>query len=500
MIKTAKEAIPNTVLYDLRDWRGLTQQELAEELIKLAWEQHGKRISVDNVTISRWERGVIDRPSPIYRRLLAEYFGVSLNELGFTRPSLRTTAPPKAGTLDLDAFVLDHSPMVVEPRVEEDQDTWKRIRRAVNQHRPGLARAAAQLADQADRLDDTGLLTRAVWIPPQPIPLHAVHLAYVDDAPSPLITGIEQEARSSRPLATAANRFQRYSHALRDIDHPRLFENRLSYRLVDIEPDPSGPMFRYGHTTYFETVDVNEALAHEFGIAHLGEDGDQTVIRPPSWRRLPFRRLIGDPFDLDRRPVLTSINTLTIRNDPARPTFVLHDRSAARVATAGGTLHVMPAGVFQPSSILPAAQTDDFDLWRNVMREYSEEFLGNQEHGGDGAPVDYTQPPFSTMDAARSDDRFRIFYLGFGMDALTLYGEILTVSVIEPDTYDQLFADMVITNDEGSVVTIGGTRTPTTAIPFDHLAVPRLLEHPALAPAANACLRLAWEHRGALLG
>jgi len=44
---------------------------------------------------------------------------------------------------------------------------------------------------------------------------------------------------------------------------------------------------------------------------------------------------------------------------------VLHRWEATNVALAGGVLHVMPAGVFQPSTVLPSDQADDFDLWRN---------------------------------------------------------------------------------------------------------------------------------------
>ncbi len=37
--------------------------------------------------------------------------------------------------------------------------------------------------------------------------------------------------------------------------------------------------------------------------------------------------------------------------------------------------HVIPAGVFQPSGIAPWNMAGDFDLWRNILREMSEEFL-----------------------------------------------------------------------------------------------------------------------------
>jgi agmatine/peptidylarginine deiminase len=48
---------------------------------------------------------------------------------------------------------------------------------------------------------------------------------------------------------------------------------------------------------------------------------------------------------------------------------------------------VVPGGEFQPhNDILPVWRTD-LDLWRNVMREYAEEFLGFQESMGRGGAI-----------------------------------------------------------------------------------------------------------------
>jgi hypothetical protein len=61
-------------------------------------------------------------------------------------------------------------------------------------------------------------------------------------------------------------------------------------------------------------------------------------------------------------------------------------------------LSVMPTGVFQPASIAPTHDAADFNLWHNMMREYSEEFLGNPEHDGDGDPIDCeNQEPFRSL-------------------------------------------------------------------------------------------------------
>jgi hypothetical protein len=222
-------------------------------------------------------------------------------------------------------------------------------------------------------------------------------------------------------------------------------------------------------------------------------------VLPATWRGLTFRRHIGDPFDLSRRPQVSSTDTLTIRLDADGATFVLHNRSAGNVAVAGGMLHIMPAGVFQPSSVLSAAQTADFDLWRNIAREYSEEFLGNAEHGGDGRPADYAVEPLASLQRARDDGQVRVFCLGFALDALTLFGEMLTVAVYDGPTYDRLFADMVDVNDEGTVVKTGQVK-PTPSLPFTRHVLDELTKGGRLAPAAAGCLELAWQHRGTLLG
>lgn len=294
------------------------------------------------------------------------------------------------------------------------------------------------------------------------------------------------------PATHPSGRYAHYSRAIRDLDRPTLFNNTLSYRLLEVA---AGPRLTFGHTTYFDAVDVCEAVAHE--TARVAETATPDGLR---WGRLPFRQLVGDPFDLSRRPLLPSINTVTIRaGRPAR--FVLHRRNAGHVAVAGGMYHVMPAGVFQPSGISPAHQAHDFDLWRNVMREYSEEYLGVGEHDGSSSRlVDYDHTePFRSMYAARRDGTLRVFYLGLGLDALTLFGEILTVAVFAADLFDRLFDGLVPVNSEGAVVLASPAGRAADGLPFDEPTVRRLLEGEPLAPSAAACLHLAWRSRAQIL-
>src|SRR5207253_882701 len=118
---------------------------------------------------------------------------------------------------------------------------------------------------------------------------------------------------------------------------PQLFENRVAWSLLDLNWSDDGGFMSFGETTYFDQVDICEALAHEAAAALLAPDG---TLRPSAWRGLALRRQIGDPFDMTRRALGTSTDTLTIRCDVDGRTFVLHSRDAGNVAVAGGLLHV----------------------------------------------------------------------------------------------------------------------------------------------------------------
>ncbi|WP_280365358.1 hypothetical protein [Nocardia abscessus] len=106
-------------------------------------------------------------------------------------------------------------------------------------------------------------------------------------------------------------------------------------------------MLDFGLASYFDKVDVCEALAHELAAACMEHWPDRESELKG---RLPFRELVGDPFDLPRRAVIPAITTLTLRlrRYPAKPSFLLHWRDPARVATAAGMYDVIPAGNSSP--------------------------------------------------------------------------------------------------------------------------------------------------------
>jgi transcriptional regulator with XRE-family HTH domain len=505
----AREATPNNVLFNLRNQKGWTQQDEADELNRLAAKRKVRGYHVSPNTVSRWERGIIPVPEPVSQRLLAELHGVTIDQLGFTRPrpireqrvhQLHRGRSAKPGVLE-SIPLYDHA-LMPNDLVQSSQRQWVLARQGLNQHRIELSREAAKLHRSPQRIGRSTLLTHPAWLPPEPLELDQVELVWIDEQQPPALRGVEREARAARPLLSADQRYERYVHAVRDLDPPRLFENRVSFRLLDVAcSEPDKAQLGFGMTTYFDAVDVCETLAHELADAYVSFLPHGAEVRRPSGRRLPFRKLVGDPFDLHHRPVGASIDTLTVRRSRSSASFVLHQRDAERVAVAGGMYHIMPAGVFQPSSMLPTANTYDFDLWRNMMREYSEEFLGNLEHDGNAsALIDYDrQEPFRSLNQARRERKLRVFLLGVGLDPLTLWGEILTVAIFDDDIFDEIFGAMVGQNQEGTVVGVASPIKPARYIPFTEERVDQLVEAEPLAPAAAGCLELAWHARESLM-
>lgn len=371
--------------------------------------------------------------------------------------------------------------------VQSSQEQWLRVRNAPGVRGRELTELAAWLYPDSQRGPGGHVLTGPGWLLDEPVELDDVHLLWSDTQPSaPILAPVDHVL----PLTDRGNRYTNYSRAVRDLVRPRLLENRLSYRLLDVQA--SGNLkLTFGTTSFFETFDTKQSVAHEFKAAWLA--ADRSV---PDWDALPLRAAIGDPFDPDRLVMSPGINTLTIRRSrDGDHRFVLHERDGGKVADGGGLCHVMPAGEFQPSSVDPTDVYNDFSLWRNIMREFSEEFLGNPEHDGNSPqPIDYAnEAPFRSFEQCRDAGSFRLWHYGLAIEPLELGAVQLTVAVIDDHAFDKLFADLVHTNDEGRIV--GGNGR--TDMPFTGEAIERL--NPRLSASALTLLRIAWRDRALLL-
>ncbi|EHR48403.1 putative transcriptional regulator [Saccharomonospora marina XMU15] len=447
---------------------GFTQESLAEQL------------SIDRGTIGRWERGT-QAPQPWQRPDLATSLRISLAELDDIlhrtkhQTDSRSTTPTSNKTASAD--------------VRRSQQEWLHVRNAPGVRGRELTELAAWLYPESQRAPGGHVLAGPGWLLEQPVPLESVRLAWSDQQrPTRPLRSLEHVL----PLTERGELYAGYSRAVRDLVRPRLLENRLSYRLLGLQSD-HGLAMSFGTTTFFEVFDVKQALAHEFKAAWLASN--RSV---PGWNALPLRAAIGDPFDPQQLLMSPGISTLTIRRDRSdgQHRFVLHERDGGKVADGGGLCHVMPAGEFQPSSVDLADVRNDFSLWRNIMREFSEEFLGNPEHDGSTSrPIDYAhEEPFRSFDRARAEGGLRLWHYGLAMEPLELGAVQMTVAVVDDVVFDRLFADLVDTNDEGRVIGRGGR----TDMPFTAEAIDRL--GPRLSASALTLLRLGWRDREQLLG
>jgi hypothetical protein len=376
----------------------------------------------------------------------------------------------------------------------ETAQRWRRVRRLVNEQRLALVARAAGLYPGAARAAGTDLLCRPEWLPAAPVDLAGITLHWTGRAPAPRADATAATAAHLLPQSAPGGPFRSYAAAVAVVDPPALFQNRICYRLLDASL--RGPaQLSMGPARYFDAMNLGHAVAHELAAAQ-----DHGVGQAASLADLPLRAALGDPCALSQRSTLTAVTTLTLRRAAdGSASFPLHWRDPARVNHAGGAYQVMPAGIFQPVTDRPAAQQADFSLWRCMTREFSEELLGGSEDypTRDGV-LDYGQWPFAReLAAARGAGTLRVHCVGLGVDPLTLATDLLTVAVFDSAVFDRLFRDLVTANAEGRVVTENGS----AAIPFTAATVARFSGGAEpMQTAGAALLRLAWQHRHALLG
>jgi hypothetical protein len=382
----------------------------------------------------------------------------------------------------------------------ETEERWREVRRMVNQNRLALAAQAARLYPGATRAAGTDLLCRPEWLPAAPVGLDKIALEWTGQPPPPRTDATAAAAAHLLPQQAPGGPFPSYAAAVAVVDPPALFENRICYRLLDatLEATRGRPArLTMGAARYFDAMNLGHAVAHELAAAQPPADRGRGEV---SVADLPLRAALGDPCQLSQRSTLTAVTTLTLRRAPdGTASFLLHWRDPARVNHAGGAYQVMPAGIFQPVTDRPAAQQADFSLWRCMTREFSEELLGGSEDypTRDGV-LDYDQWPFAReLAAARDVGTLRVHCVGLGVDPLTLATDLLTVAVFDSAVFDRLFRDLVTANAEGRVVTENGS----AAIPLRADTVARFTGGAEpMQTAGAALLRLAWQHRSALLG
>ncbi|MFF5082505.1 helix-turn-helix transcriptional regulator [Actinoplanes sp. NPDC000266] len=96
---------------------GLTQQQVADELIKIAWAHRKLRVGVDRQMVSKWEREK-KHPDATYRELLCLLYGASEESLGFRIPAQQAVMLSAGLLLPTDMQQLE-SPIEIVERIQD---------------------------------------------------------------------------------------------------------------------------------------------------------------------------------------------------------------------------------------------------------------------------------------------------------------------------------------------------------------------------------------------
>jgi hypothetical protein len=365
---------------------------------------------------------------------------------------------------------------------------FMRVRQVMSQDSLGVSRTATKDCNQL-------VLAKEGWILDSPCSLDELKLrlttgSVIDDHTEHL-----RILRRYLPTDAAGKHFDHYHEAVAAFDRPALWFNANTYRLLGVERTRRGLRLHIGPSRYWDCFDYAEGLRHEAAHHYLASDGRRIGGR--------FRKRLDDPFDFATRHCGIGFVTLTLRATNSGATFYLHRRGNS-VAVGQNITSLVPAGEFQPSDDSTFALHRDLDLWLAMMREYAEELLGIDEmREARGAPIDYdTQSPFQQMQAAKSVGLIRPHLLGIGLDPASWKAQVYTVCVFDASTFDEIFADMPVSNLEGIHEVPTHRRQPSTPLrgwDFAEKTIDRYLHDTAVSPSVKLVIELAWQNRSVLL-
>lgn len=347
---------------------------------------------------------------------------------------------------------------------------------------PSTAKQALADADPAWLPDGIPMLAKADWLLDTPVSLDEIAIT-LEEEDANGATLVRAKKRAARLLPGS---FSSYSQTIIEkVPGMAHLYDGIIYRPLEVRPAHGvlGLLFTKGH--YFDTLDTTEVLAYEAELA-----GQKRFKRTSS-----YRKWLGDPFDLRRRSSSLGIITLTIRREGTKSGFYMHRRDGKKVLLGPNLVHVVPAGEFTPSDVGDGSFRADFDLWRNVMREYAEEFLDIEEAYGKGRTLDFERAmPYKQLNRGRRNGQLKIFAFGVALDPLTWKPELLTVCVIESKLFDSVFRGLVARDEEGVIISGPNER----GIPFTDKCIGDYVDGSDTRFAGVSCLKLALQHREVL--
>jgi len=382
-------------------------------------------------------------------------------------------------------------------RERQSVDRFLRTRRFMKQATSGLRARAVVEHRLSIPEPEMPVIALPNWVLKQPLPIELLEfdLSPATDRAPNSSNDIYQSFRRYLPINASGERIARYHEAVSMFDAPKNWFDAVSYCIRAVRVSAGhGVTLSLGASRYWEGFDATQSLSHEAAHLYLKTSGRKITGK--------LRRSLGDPLDFTRRECPSGFATLTIRRGAAGATFYLHRRDE-RVATAQNRTSVVPAGEFQPSDDSRYATVQDLDIWRSIMREYAEEFLGLEEaRVRRGAPIDYLhESPYKELEQAKRAGTVRLFVLGFGVEPLNWKFTIQTVCIFDDQVFDQIFSEMVPENAEGffELQTLHRNNLlPFGGWPFDQETVEGYLSDEEPGSTSLLALALAWKHREAL--
>ncbi|MFJ1759120.1 hypothetical protein ACIOD2_02315 [Amycolatopsis sp. NPDC088138] len=370
-------------------------------------------------------------------------------------------------------------------RRERGRGRFKQVLDHVRVGQGDLHQAALIEADMVGLNARIPMLAKADWIPDCPLSLECVKIHWIDPTQAgDRLTVARRNAKKLMPFRDDKLRYENYSQALGEMGQMSKLYNGFVYRPMAVRRTKDKFHLSFTEGKYFDHLDTSEVLAYEAA---------SRVLAGKNIMSGPYRVSIGDPFDLAGRGTSLGVVTLTVRVSESSCGFYMHHRSNDGVIAGPDILHVIPAGEFTPADVSLESRKSDRSIWKTMVREYAEEFLDVEEaYGRSGRPIDYEGDyPFSAITRARESGKLKVYFLGMGLDALTLKPEILLVSLVEATAFDAIFAEMVPDGKEGTILV--GPRKE--GILFNKKNVDHYAKGLNTRSAGRSCLMLTWQHR-----
>ena len=296
--------------------------------------------------------------------------------------------------------------------------------------------------------ENVPLIIRDGWLPEEPVEFDEIELFLTDG---------HFDCSKEKLLSRQVKDFgvNNYCECLKEACPEMLLEPNPTYRLLELEDDIPVKKMLFGPDRYDNFINTCELLSFVFSQTLYEQDKLSREVM--NTLNFPLRDQI-DPFDFYNRSCSVGIITLLIFSDIANGTFYLHHRAGANSkgkeqelllpVEAGNTIHVVPSGTFQPSHEEDVHHHQDFQIYRNIMREFGEELFGKKEYGAmHGKSYDVlSETPIKQFDNMICNGEGKAYYLGIGLDCLNLKPEILTVLVFDTRKINRFMQELEFEN------------------------------------------------------